>query len=311
MRRIFLIFTGLLMAAMAIARTYVVAVGVSAYSDEQYSLRKPAGDATKFTQIMRKHNCDAVLITNRYATTNNILAKLDSVLGLITEEDNIFFFYSGHGWKGSLITYDGIQTGENLQYSVLRDRLNGSKAKAKFCFVDACYSGSVAEEYKKGQTTADPSEADGIFYFMSSSPGETSLENSKYDNGLFTQALAAGLSGFADGNQDRALTVHELFKYIYMRVTKMSSKKDVATGQMVERQHPQLIGPRNLIDKTYIIVWEKPATQPATRPQNAVGPKKPSTVESSAPQNGGDDDKNDKKSKKNKKKKQKKNKDKD
>ncbi len=303
MKRISLIFTGLLMAVMTIARTYVVAVGVSAYSDEQYSLRKPAGDATKFTQIMRKHNCDAVLITNRYATTANILAKLDSVLGVITEEDNIFFFYSGHGWKGSLITYDGIQTGENLQYSVLRDRLNGSRARAKFCFVDACYSGSVAEEYKKGQATADPSEADGIFYFMSSSPGETSLENSKYDNGLFTQALAAGLSGFADSNQDRCLSVHELFKYVYMRVTKMSSKKDVATGQMIERQHPQLIGPRNQIDNTYIIVWEKPTGQPAAQPQNGVGANRPSAVESTPQQTVENNDKKDKKSKKKKRKK--------
>lgn len=255
MKKTLFTLIALLMTIAATARTYVVAVGVSAYSDEQYSLRKPAGDATKFTEIWRKHKCDAVLITNKYATTKNIEHTLDSVCSLLTPNDIIIFFFSGHGWKGSLITYDGISTGENLAYATLRDKLNKSLAKEKLCFVDACYSGSVAEEYKKGKAKADPSEYDGIFYFMSSSPGETSLENSKYDNGLFTQALAQALMGFADANKDRYLSVHELFKYVYRRVTKMSSAKDLVSGEMVARQHPQLIGPKNKIDSTNILAW--------------------------------------------------------
>ena len=196
------------------------------------------------------------------------VALVDSVCALATEQDDIMFYFSGHGFPGMLVTYDGITSGENITYAYLRERLGGCKARNKFCFVDACYSGSTADEYTKG----GPSATDGIFYFMSSSKGETSGESTLYDNGFFTQALVAGLKGMADGDHNRELTVHELFTYCYKRVTKMSTRyiKDDQGNvtDSIVKQHPQLVGPLSRTNSTNIFTWPKSAgrTQPKPKP---------------------------------------------
>jgi hypothetical protein len=248
-------------AAVLSAHTYIVAVGLSTYSDTTVpKLERAFGDARRFYDTISRHQgCSGVLISSRYGTTRNIQQKLDSVCALATENDDIMFYFSGHGFPGMLITYDGIQTGENITYTYLRERLGGCRARNKYCFVDACYSGSTAEEYTKGQ----PSATDGIFYFMSSSKGETSLESTLYDNGFFTQALVAGLKGMADGDRNRQLTVHELFTYCYKRVTQMSTRyirddQGNITDSIV-KQHPQLVGPLARIDNTNIFTWPKTA----------------------------------------------------
>ena len=262
----------LLLAAAALqAHTYVVVVGVSQYSIPEYNLRLPFSDAKKFHETISRHQgCSGVLLSSTYATTRNIQQKLDSVCALATENDDIMFYFSGHGFPGMLVTYDGINTGENITYAYLRERLGGCKARNKYCFVDACYSGSTAEEYTKRD---QPSATDGIFYFMSSSKGETSGESTLYDNGFFTQALVAGLKGMADGDRNRELTVHELFTYCYKRVTKMSTRyiKDDQGNvtDSIVKQHPQLVGPLGRIDKTTVFTWPKSAgrTQPAPKPR--------------------------------------------
>jgi len=260
----------LLAAASLQAHTYVVVVGISKYvTSPEYDLRLPFSDAKKFHETISRHQgCSGVLLSSRYATTRNIQQKLDSVCALATEQDDIMFYFSGHGFPGMLVTYDGITSGENITYAYLRERLGGCKARNKFCFVDACYSGSTADEYTKG----GPSATDGIFYFMSSSKGETSGESTLYDNGFFTQALVAGLKGMADGDHNRELTVHELFTYCYKRVTKMSTRyiKDDQGNvtDSIVKQHPQLVGPLSRTNSTNIFTWPKSAgrTQPKPKP---------------------------------------------
>ena len=249
-KSIILLFCLLLFLPVCAQRTFVLAVGISKYSDADYSLKKPASDARYFRKIMQSRGCNTVLVTNRYATTANLLEKLDSICNLATEDDNIVFFFSGHGCTGALITYDGIQSGENLAFSDVRSKLIQSGAKSKFCFVDACFSGSVKKDYTKSLLPSD-----GIFYFMSSNENEYSFESDVYDNGFFTVALGMGLRGLADYDGDNSITVYELYKYVHDYVAEMSTKKDPETGDWVSRQNPQLIGPKNKMKNTTFFMW--------------------------------------------------------
>jgi uncharacterized caspase-like protein len=67
---------------------------------------------------------------------------------------------------------------------------------------------------------------------------EYSSESRILGAGYFTQALLKGLRGMADTDNNKQITVIELFKYIYGDVLTHSQQK----------QHPQLIAPKSLYD---------------------------------------------------------------
>lgn len=220
-------------------RTFVISVGISVYEDSTMNLNKPAADARLFAQTMQMHTPNILRISNRNATREKIIALIDTVCHTASEGDRIVFFFSGHGNNGFMYTHDRCY----LRYDDIKVRMNASKASEKYCFVDACRSGSVAEAYTDSVNEA--SSSDGIVYIMSSRADELSWEGSKYDNGYFTQALIQALKGIADRDHDKMLTVDELFSYVYDGVVRMSRSM----------QHPQFIGPKDLMTTTPFLTW--------------------------------------------------------
>ena len=73
-------------------------------------------------------------------------------------------------------------------------------------------------------------------FFVACRADEYSVESPILGAGYFTQALLKGLRGKSDKDNNRQITVMELFKYIYSDVLKRSN----------EQQHPQLIAPPSM-----------------------------------------------------------------
>ena len=120
--------------------------------------------------------------------------------------------------------------------------LSKAKTKEVYCFIDACMSGSVSPtEYE----WADAHK--GVSFMMSSRANEFSTENNWIGHGFYTQALLKGLRGKADKNDDRQITLMELFLYVYNDVT-------ARTHNYTQTQHPVLIGPSSSHD-TVITRW--------------------------------------------------------
>ena len=231
------VFVLFCLTAPAVAKTYLVAVGVSDYPGNNKDLRLPANDAATVRYIYsRNSNAKTVLLTNSDATRSAVLSKLRSTFAKATENDIIVFFFSGHGTKGAFCAYDA-----QIPYSEIRQAMASSKAKNKMIFADACFSGKMRQGR---QDTAEQSFNNyNIMLFLSSRGNETSIERLGMKNGFFTSCLQKGLRGGADVNKDRAITAKELFNYVSRHVKLLSSDK----------QHPVMWG--KFSDNMIVMKW--------------------------------------------------------
>lgn len=214
------------------ARTFVLSVGVSEYlSPDVKNLQRSGKDAIAFSKIMKTQTADVTTVTSSNATRENIVAMFRAIGNRAQAGDRIVFFFSGHGGEGFVLAHD-----QPVYYSELSQLIHNSQASEVVCFIDACFSGTVAEDLR----SADKD----LVFFLSSRPDEMSMEAPDWVGaGYLTQALAKGIQGKADSDRDKQVTVIELFKYIYgdvlARVEQANRYLDSDAEPIV--QHPQLI----------------------------------------------------------------------
>ena len=209
--------------------TYALIAGVSAYQNSQMNLGNTTKDAKDLKRVLDKLGVKSALLTSKYANHDNIVEKLNKIVGVAKPEDTILFIFSGHGSTGVFCCYD-----QNFQYSELIDILSKAQARQSCCFVDACHSGSVQGASPSSYSWA---ENRNIVFYMGCRAEEFSYESAWVGNGFFSKALIKGLRGKA--SRDGKITVRSLFDYIYKDVTAHTQKFD-------QVQHPQLIGPRSM-----------------------------------------------------------------
>jgi len=209
------------------AKVWAVIVGVASYNhisslrysdDDAYQmfafLKSPEGGALADNQI-------SVLI-DESATRENILQTMQDKFKQAGPDDLVLFYYSGHGAEGAFIPfdYDGSE-GSKLSHSDVQEVFRSTKAKNKLCIADACHSGSL----NRGTRSASILEVTSNYYqalvdsqggmalMMSSKAEETSIEFQGLRQGVFSHYLIRGLKGEADRNQDKIITVEELYQY--------------------------------------------------------------------------------------------------
>ena len=233
-----MIFSATMMNAQT---TYVMSIGVSRYADSNNNLSQTTKDAKSFRDIMSNHTDKITLLTSSYANRDNILKKLKGLSRLAKEDDKLIVFYSGHGYPGGIYPYD-----EPVSYQEINDILKRSKAKEKICIFNACHTGSVSDVKKETATYKAPSSGN-IIYIMSSRADEYSYEHPIAGHCIFTAGMLKGLRGKADANNDKKVTVSELFNYVYNDVVHTTTSLDLS-------QHPQLIGVKSVADAV-IVDW--------------------------------------------------------
>lgn len=236
MLRFFLILLLLPQVAIATNKVHLVAVGIADYPGSANDLNLPAKDAKTMEWLYKKNsNAVTTLLLDSKATRSSILNAIRTTFKYASTDDIIVFFFSGHGYKGGFMAYDG-----SLSYDEVREAMNESHCKNKMIFADACFSGKmrqgnrpVKEEHKRSN----------VMLFLSSRDNETSIERRDMQNGFFTTALVAALRGKADINRNRTITAEELFKYVSYNVKKLSGNK----------QHPVMWG--HFSDDMPVFVW--------------------------------------------------------
>ncbi len=231
----------LLFATNMRGRTFVMSVGVSNYQNSDNNLSQTTKDAKQFKNVMSQQTKDITLLTSKYANKNNVMEKLRALANRAQKGDKVIVFFSGHGYPGGIVAYD-----KTISYQEINDVLSKSDASAKICFVDACHAGSVGNVRDDSRTYKAPTGGN-IIYMMSSRADEYSIEHPWVGHGFFTQALLKGLRGKADANNDKKITVKELFNYVYNDVQH-------TTSNMNTSQHPQLIGVKGMAE-TVVVEW--------------------------------------------------------
>lgn len=252
MKRTLFLTSALLLAVITYAynNTYALVVGVADYKNLTWDtgdLNFTTNDARLFYNFLRSRKGGSVpaenivYLTNAQASKTNIITKGKTLFSRAKKDDRVIFFFSGHGDKGCFVPYDVGCYGENLLYfSEVKSIFRNAQCNTKLLLADACFSGSM-----KGVKTKDIQQVlskevkdvsnMNIAVMMSCKGTETSIESSELRQGIFTYYLIRGLSGLANADNNKYVTIKELFYY----VNKKTRAKAASIGKL---QTPELFG---------------------------------------------------------------------
>lgn len=213
--------------------TYAVVVGVSDYEILTFrkgDLRFADDDAERFTAFLRSSagrsvpSKNIIQLINKNASQARILLAMN-IFQKASSQDRIIFYFSGHGLEKAFVPYDVRQGDYNsfLTHNKVKAKFKQSQAKTKIVIADACLSGSMRSKRLPLITVKATSKSFGktnVAMILSSRSTQTSVETATVNGGIFTFFLLGGLSGYADTNQDKKVTIKELYKYIAPKVKK-------------------------------------------------------------------------------------------
>lgn len=224
-------------SAFSQKQIYAVIVGVSDYKyDElEMDLNYCDDDARSFYNLLTSSGVDAdniALLIDQYASKQNITQKLDFIFSKADADDEVIFFFSGHGDDGCFLPYDFSGNYNTvLDHSVIKNAFKDCDANKKLCLADACFSGSIKRPSDKSKEPEESESleknASNIAVMMSSRDYQTSREIPSLRSGVFTYYLVKGLKGPADKNRDKTITVKEMYYYTKQNVMEETGEAQI------------------------------------------------------------------------------------
>lgn len=226
---------------------HILSIGITKYQKpEANNLQFATKDAQEFYNLFIE-NIPSIgykkLLVDNEATLSQIRTALGKELrSEVQQEDTLFIFFSGHGDTDMsdgekahfLVPFDATDDISNTGISVifLKDALDTIKCKAKFVFIDSCFSGSVNSKHFPRPATKDFSQTTktiintvsgvGEIVFTASKETEESIEDPENKNGLFTYFLLQELQ--KDTGKDK-IPIESIFTPISEAVSKRAKEK--------------------------------------------------------------------------------------
>lgn len=223
-------------------KIWAVVVGAARYThmpvlsytdDDAYQLyaflKSPEGGALPDNQIQ--------LLIDEDATHEGIVNSMRSIFMRADENDMIVFYFSGHGLQGAFlpVDYDGFNN--RLEHDEISELLKNSRAKHKLVLADACHAGGLLAARGSSsmnltiQSYYDALNAStgGTALLLSSKGEEYSLEDRGLRSGIFSHFLIRGLKGEANSNEDKVVSIRELFSYVHQRVRQYTGNVQTPT----------------------------------------------------------------------------------
>lgn len=220
-------------SALSTRTGYAIVIGVEDYPGTLYDLNYCEDDANSvYSQLLNNYGFDEIyihLLLDSAATKDAITTAFNMISFIIDSNDVFFFYYSGHGVKGSfnneIYPYDSISNSNNMISDVeLNTYLGWLNSEEQYIIIDSCGSGGMIEE----------AQAVNRYFMTSSSKVEDSWETSALNHGVFTYYFLRSSSLATDSNGDGIRSMEEQFAYIYARTVSYS------TNNLGKVQHPQL-----------------------------------------------------------------------
>lgn len=136
-------------------KTYLLIIAIDQYRNGITPLSNAVRDAQAVAQNLFDHyeleEKDCKMLIDEKATKKNIIKTLDEYLALVTNEDNLLFYFSGHGYfhaptkRGYWLTADSISQERDTFFS--NDEVisfaRHLKARHVFGMVDSCFSAAL------------------------------------------------------------------------------------------------------------------------------------------------------------------------
>ena len=216
------------------ADKWALMIGINYYDDPSVgSLNYAVSDVEMVYRILVDPNLGGfskervILLTDnaeKKPTRANILRSLK---GMINKEGGaLLVYYAGHGielnGQSYLVPRDvegDFPEDRGIPLSMIRDMLATSRARSKVVILDACHSGESASTSESARMGKDyekflMSQIPNMVILASASKNQIANEDAIQGHGIFSLAIASGLSGEGDTNGDGLITTEELFPYV-------------------------------------------------------------------------------------------------
>ncbi len=200
------------------ASRYAIIIGISDYAGTVNDLDYCDDDAVDFKNALLETGWseqDIVLLINDNATKYEILSAINELEGKEGPDDEVVFFYSGHGSTGVANDGDDERKDECIipyecqqDYFIwdgeLRAAFSQFESQRMLFVFDSCYSGGMTDL-----------AAPGRLVLMACGEKQLSLESSAWENGQFSYYFADQglLNSKADLNGDGKIAFEEAFDY--------------------------------------------------------------------------------------------------
>lgn len=243
MKKLFVLLALLLslrVISFSYENTYAVIIGIDAY--QRNPIVGPVNDAVALCEFLMSTKGGSVppenicLLLDSNATKSAILTYSKRLFAKAKKDDRVIFYFAGHGGDGFFSPYDfDGWLDSSIQYSDIKSIFRTAKCNTKLMFADACHSGGIKGTNRKKAGVSSPKEIN-IAIMLSCKANEYSYSEINYlKKGVFTHYLMEGLSGAANRDGNKYITIQELYYYVYAKV-KEYFKDDNIT------QTPQLFG---------------------------------------------------------------------
>ena len=241
-------------AKSAVAKLWILLVGVNQYEDEQnlpslqYSALDCQGLGEALTEATASFAAKEVIVHHDFVPQKPKLAAVRQTLAYITNtaqaEDTILFYFSGHGILESqtqqvvLCLADTqkeqlLSTG--LALNELLKQLGNCAASQQLVWLDACHSGGMTLRGTSKIALADPTsqlvkvlrdkatKSKGFYALLSCDQTQQSWEFPELGHGVFTYYLMRGLRGEAADSQG-IIEADALYQYVYHQTLRYIDK---------------------------------------------------------------------------------------
>ena len=240
---------------------YAVLIGIDKYEDPRIpNLTFARADAQGIHEVLvdpelgRFPPENVTLLTDEEATERQIRTVIGRDLRRSAGADDlVFIYYAGHGSAEidpKCAYQDGLEKyiipadaeldnlfSTAIAMNHIQTFFKRIEAKQILFFIDSCYSGEAGGRTfqnpnftKRAAMTNDFLEAfsgEGRLVVTACDVNEVSLETTEAKHGLFTYHLIEGLKGKADTDKDGFVSMHELYSYVFDKVSQEARKKDL------------------------------------------------------------------------------------
>lgn len=216
----------------ASGKNYLLVVGINKYKSWK-PLMNATTDARKVVKVLQKRYGFApentLEIYDEQATSKSILKKLSNLREKLTPQDNLLLYYSGHGYYNAAIKEGfwipfNAQKGEETQYlanATLLKYIKAIKARHIFLVADACFSGSLFTQGKRGYI--DNVEKYRSRWGFASGRLELVSDGTIGESSPF----ATYFLKFLTQNQKKRFAISELIQYVKVAVSNNASQTPI------------------------------------------------------------------------------------
>lgn len=237
-----------------------IGIGISNYENKEFNLKYASKDIVDFSNVIKTqfHNSQIILLTNKDATLEKILALKKNILDKTNPDDIVIISISGHGLidKGTnefyFATYSmdfSSPSKRGLSYAEIQSLLDSIPARQKLVLLDACHSGELDREsilefntmpdtgkvhqIRGSEIIWDASNAQGIGMKNAFKIMQELFRDNSLNNGSVIISASAGTEFAYEGNNwNNGVFTYCVIKGLYERLADLNGDSLIRVSEL-------------------------------------------------------------------------------